>query len=82
MISRNFIRQNVISFSIILFLFFFSMIHMYKPNCIYNKDGTFRDFGLGYRNKTILPMWLTVIVTAIVCYLCILYFLAYPKIIY
>ena len=82
MITRNFIRQNVISFSIILFLIIFSTIHTYKPNFIYNKDGTFRDFGLGYRNKTILPMWLTVIVVAILCYLCILYFLAFPKIVY
>jgi len=82
MISRNFIRQNVISFSILLFLFIFSIIHIYKPNCIYNKNGTFRDFGLGYRNKTILPMWLTVIMTAIICYLGILYFLAFPRIIY
>ncbi len=82
MISRNFIRQNIISFSIILFLIIFSTIHICKPNFIYNKDGTFRDFGLGYRNKTILPMWLIVIVTAIICYLCILYFLAFPKIVY
>lgn len=82
MISRTFIRQNIISFSIILFLICFSLVHILKPNFIYNKDGTFRDFGLGYRNKTILPMWLIVIITAILCYLGVLYFLAFPKILY
>jgi len=82
MISRNFIRQNIISFSIVLFLISFSLVHIIKPNFIYNKDGTFRDFGLGYRNKTILPMWLIVIITAILCYLSVLYFLAFPKILY
>lgn len=82
MIPRNFIRQNIISVSIILFLIFFTLVHIIKPNFIYNKDGTFRDFGLGYRNKTILPMWLVVIITAILCYLCVLYLLAFPKILY
>ena len=82
MIPRNFIRQNIISVSIILFLIFFTLVHLIKPNFIYNKDGTFRDFGLGYRNKTILPMWLVVIITAILCYLCVLYLLAFPKILY
>jgi hypothetical protein len=82
MISRSFIRSNIISLSIILFLIIFTLIHTVKPNFIYNKNGTFRDFGLGYRNKTILPMWLIVVVTAILCYLCILYFLAFPKILY
>ena len=82
MISRSFIRSNIISFSIILFLIIFTLIHTIKPNFIYNKNGTFRDFGLGYRNKTILPMWLIVIITAILCYLFVLYLLAFPKILY
>jgi len=82
MISRSFIRSNIISFSIILFLIIFTLIHTIKPNFIYNKNGTFRDFGLGYRNKTILPMWLIVVITAILCYLFVLYLLAFPKILY
>ena len=82
MISRVFIRQNIISFSIIFFQLLFVSIHYIKPNFIYNKDGTFREFGIGYRNKTIIPMWLAVIVIAILSYLSTLYFLAFPKIMY
>lgn len=82
MLTRSFIRTNVTSFSIILFLFMFFIIHISKPNFIYNTNGTFRDFGLGYRNKTILPMWLIIVVTAIISYLCVLYIIAFPKILY
>ena len=82
MLTRNFIRQNKISFAIILFVILLSVIHITSPNFLYNKDGTFREFGLGYTKKTVLPMWLIVIVTAILCYLLVLYYLMYPKIFY
>ena len=82
MLTRNFIRTNLTSFSILLFLTLFSIIHLTKPNFIYKPDGTFRDFGLGYRNKTILPMWLIVVVVAIISYLIILYYIAFPKILF
>ena len=82
MLNKNFIRKNKISFSILLFLLLLSLIHSSKPNFIYNKDGTFREFGVGYVKKTVLPMWLIIIVTAILCYLFILYYLSNPKLIY
>lgn len=52
-------------------------IHILKPSFIYNDDGGFRQFGLGYRNKTVFPIWIISIVAAILCYLFILYYLAY-----
>ena len=82
MLKRNFIRQNKISFAIILFVILLSIIHITSPNFLYNKDGTFREFGLGYTKKTVLHMWLIVIVTAILCYLMVLYYLMYPQMVY
>jgi hypothetical protein len=76
---RNFIRDNVTLVSIILFITIFSMIQLSKPAFLYNTDGSIREFGVGYKNKTILPIWLLSIVLGIVCYLIVVYYTVHPK---
>ena len=76
---RKFIRDNVTLVSIILFIIIFSMIQLSKPAFLYNTDGSIREFGVGYKNKTILPIWLLSIVLGIVCYLIVMYYIAHPK---
>lgn len=76
---RNFIRDNVTLVSVILFITIFSMIQLSKPAFLYNTDGSIREFGVGYKNKTILPIWLLSIVLGIVCYLIVVYYIANPK---
>jgi len=76
---RNFIRDNVTLVAIILFIIIFSMIQLSKPAFLYNTDGSIREFGVGYKNKTILPVWLLSIVLGIVCYLIVVYYIANPK---
>ena len=51
MLKRNFIRQHKVSFAIILFILSLTFIHTTKPNFLYKKDDTFREFGLGYLKK-------------------------------
>lgn len=70
----KFIRQNKILVSIILFITIFYLLQIMKPTFLYNKDGSLREFGIGYKNKTIFPLWLLSLVLGIVCYLFILYF--------
>jgi hypothetical protein len=76
---RNFIRDNVTLVAIILFIAIFSMIQLSKPAFLYNTDGSIREFGVGYKNKTILPIWLLSIVLGILCYLIVMYYIAHPK---
>ena len=76
---RNFIRDNVTLVAIILFVTIFSMIQLSKPAFLYNTDGSIREFGVGYKNKTILPIWLLSIVLGIICYLIVMYYIAHPK---
>jgi hypothetical protein len=76
--NRLFIRQNVTLVSIIIFIATFAIIQMNKPSFLYNTDGSIREFGVGYRNKTILPLWLLSIVLGILCYLCVLYYISRP----
>lgn len=66
------IRYHKVSSAIIIFLILFSIIHYMKPGFAYNSDGGFRPFGLGYRSKTVIPIWLLAILLAIFCYLMVL----------
>jgi uncharacterized membrane protein YozB (DUF420 family) len=77
---RSLIRENVTLVSIVLFLILFGIIQYSKPKFLYNTDGSIREFGVGYKNKTILPIWLLSIVLGIISYLFVMYYLAHPKI--
>jgi len=52
----------------------FSIIQIMKPTFLYNNDGSLREFGIGYKNKTIFPVWLLSIVLGILCYLSVKYY--------
>ena len=77
--NRHYIRENATLFSIVLFLIMFGAIQLIKPDFLYNKDGSIREFGVGYKNKTILPIWLLSIILGIISYLFVMYYVAYPK---
>jgi hypothetical protein len=72
---KNFVRIHKVNIAIFVFLIVFSFIHFIKPQLMYNDEGGFRPFGLGYRNKTVIPIWLVSIFLAIFCYLGVLYYL-------
>jgi uncharacterized membrane protein YidH (DUF202 family) len=71
---RNYIRENITLVSIVLFIIIFGTIQLMKPACFYNRDGSIREFGIGYKNKTILPIWLLSLVLGILCYLAVMYY--------
>jgi hypothetical protein len=79
---RQFVIQNINLVSVVLFLLLFALIMYIKPTIIFDKTGKPREFGIGYKNKTILPLWLTVIILAIVSYLAILCFINYKTFIF
>ena len=66
------IRRQKLVASIILFLILFTLFHLWKPGFAYNEAGGFRHFGVGYRNKTIFPVWVVAIILAIFSYTVIL----------
>ena len=74
---KGFVRYHKLSISIIIFLILFSIVHMMKPTMLYNDDGSFRQFGVGYRHKTVIPIWGVSMVIAIFSYLSVMYYLAY-----
>jgi hypothetical protein len=76
---RTFARNNTTLSAIIIFLIVFGLIQFSNPAFLYNQDGSIREFGVGYKNKTILPIWLLSILLGILSYLFVLYYLAYPR---
>ena len=74
--NKQFIYSNITLISIILYLVLFGLIQYIKPNIFYNTNGSIRQFGIGYKNKTIMPIWLFAIVLGILCYLSILFYLS------
>jgi hypothetical protein len=74
---KAFVNANKVNISILIFLAVFSVIHITKPGILYNEEGGFRQFGVGYRHKTVIPIWGVSIVVAIFSYLAVLYYLQY-----
>jgi len=77
---KQFIRKNITLVAIILFIFIFGSIQIIKPAFLYNKDGSVREFGIGYKNKTILPIWLLSLILGILCYLAVMYYITWVHI--
>ena len=62
-------RKHKVRLAIILFLILFMGVHYTKPQFIYDADGGFRQFGVGFKHKTVLPIWIIAIVVAILSYI-------------
>jgi len=73
----EFIKKNQTLISIILFLIIYFIIQIDHPLFIYNINGSIKQFGVGYKNKTILPIWLLSIVLGILCYIAVKYYTVY-----
>ena len=74
---KFFVIKNKLNFSVLLFIILFSIMHYIKPSIVYTKKGGFREFGVGYKNKTVLPIWVFSIVLAIISYLLVSYYILF-----
>jgi hypothetical protein len=60
--------MKLLTASIFLFMVVLGIVHWLKPRYMYHDDGSLREFGVGYKQKTVTPMWLVVILVAIAAY--------------
>jgi len=74
---KDFVYKNKVNTAIILFLVLISIIHNTQPSLLYDDKGGFREFGVGFRHKTIIPIWLVSIILGILSYVIVLSYLAY-----
>ena len=74
----NFINYTPVKSAIVLYLILILLILIWKPRGIFDENGNSKLFGVGYKYKTLLPLWLLFILIAIICY----YFVIIIKIFY
>jgi hypothetical protein len=72
-LTRKFLRLNKVNIAIVIFMILFTLIHLYRPILMYTKEGGFRQFGVGYKHKTVIPIWIVAIIIAIFSYLAVLF---------
>jgi len=70
-------RKNKVALAILLFIVLYGIFYMTKPAFAYNEDGSMKPFGLGYKNKTVVPSWLISILLGILCYYSVMVYFTY-----
>lgn len=75
----SFIRNNITLVSVALFIVLFTTIMYIKPAFLFNKNGSIRNFGLGYKKKTVIPVWLVSILLGILAYFIVIYYITLPR---
>ncbi len=66
--NSNWSQNKILITATVAFIFSFFFMCYIQPNCFFKKDGSIRSFGIGYKNKTVIPIWIVSIVLAIFCY--------------
>ena len=80
--SRVFVSNNKTLISILIYITIFLFFVYIKPSFLYNSNGSLREFGVGYKNKTIMPIWIFSIILGIFSYFAVLLYIYYPRIVY
>lgn len=67
------VRRHSVLCSVILFVILMVGVHAAQPAFVYRDDGSFRTFGIGFRQSTVVPMWAVSVVLAILSYVAVQY---------
>lgn len=67
------LNSNPVITSIVLFTMIFFTLQIGQPKFIYNYDGSLKVFGIGYKMKTVFPLWIISIILAILCYVFVMF---------
>jgi hypothetical protein len=73
--NRLFMRNHVVSLSIILFMITFCLVRYLAPSMLYDKNGQIRKFGIGYKEKTVIPVWLFSLIISVLSYVAVRYYI-------
>lgn len=64
-----FVRKHLVAIAIAIFLAVFSIVNYLQPGLLYNQDGSIRQFGVGRRLSTVVPVWLVAMLLGIFSYM-------------
>jgi hypothetical protein len=69
-------QVNKLILVLIVYIILYTIIVFLKPDIAFNNNkDCLRYFGVGYKNTTILPLWLISVLVAIISYFFVLYML-------
>ena len=74
---HSFVKNNKLVIIIVLLVSFILVIHQIKPAFLYERNGSIRNFRFGVKRKTIIPLWLIVIVMPILFYIIVHYYVKF-----
>jgi hypothetical protein len=57
--------------ALLLYVVLMGGVHAWQPAFVYRDDGSFRQFGIGFRQTTVVPMWAVSILLAILSYVAV-----------
>jgi hypothetical protein len=78
--NRLFLKKHIVSVSLILFLILYSLVvYVLKPSFLYNNDGSFRQFGIGTKKRSVINIMIVTIFLSIISYFSVTYYIHYPK---
>jgi hypothetical protein len=61
-------RNLRVQLALLVYLVLITGLLYLRPSNFYNKDGTLRQFGTGGGEKTVAPLWLVILLLAILSY--------------
>ncbi len=70
------IRRNIVTFSILIYICIYMLIMYIRPSFLFQKNGSLREFGIGYRNKTIIPVWFLAVFISTLSYFFVMYYVS------
>jgi hypothetical protein len=73
---KSVMRRNVLTISVLLYVCLYMLIMFLRPNFLFKKNGSLQEFGIGYRNKTIIPIWFLAIFIATLSYFSVMYYVS------
>jgi len=76
LINKGIIRRNIVITSILIYICLYIILMYLKPSFLFNKTGSLRDFGIGYKNKTVIPVWFLAIFIATLSYFFVMYYVS------
>ena len=63
------IKQFKVNIAILVFMGVFYLAYKSNSTLFFNNDGSLKQFGVGYKHKTVVPLWLFAILSGIVVYI-------------
>lgn len=61
-------RNLRVQLALLVYLVLITVLLYMRPSIFYNKDGSLKQFGTGGKDKTLIPLWLVILLLAILSY--------------